>query len=321
VLSVGVFDGVHSGHRRLLKRVAEVAPREGAQAVAVVLWPHAPPDNDAPLLTTLGERLALLDSLRLLDAVLVVSSSDENPPQSADALLDALCACCEPLTLVQGMDFALGDHRTSDATSLVAAAERRGIAVERLDPPEDDTPSNSARIRTLLAEGDVKEAARLLGHPYALTGEVVAGDRRGRLLGFPTANLRLDARKTLPAHGVYAVRVALPGEPAPRHAGVCNIGVRPTFGGEPRLLVEVHLLDAAFDLYGLTMRVSLIARLRDERRFGGVDELKAQIARDAEEARRQLTASPGRPVSVNTADDGAERASPEDAGRRQASRR
>ncbi|HKB49363.1 MAG TPA: riboflavin kinase, partial [Ktedonobacterales bacterium] len=255
---------------------------------------------------------------RLLNAVLVLPVGDEVPPRPTDALLDTLCACCEPLTLVQGTDFALGDHRTNDVPSLVTAAERRGIPVERLDPPAGGEPSAGVRIRTLLAAGDVQEAARLLGHPYTLTGEVVAGDRRGRLLGFPTANLRLDARKALPAHGVYAVRVALPGEPAPRHAGVCNIGVRPTFGGEPRLLVEVHLLDAALDLYGLTLRVSLIARLRDERRFGGVDELKAQIARDAEEARMQLATPPDRLVSANTADDaaadGAERASSEDAG-------
>src|SRR5262249_57026430 len=167
---------------------------------------------------------------------------------------------------------------------------RRGLIVESLELREGGERISSTRIRELLSVGDVAVAAGHLGRPYTLTGEVVAGDRRGRLLGFPTANLRLDARKVLPANGVYAVRVRLPGEATATHPGVCNIGVRPTFGGESRLMVEVHLLDATLDLYGLPLGVELITRLAEERRFGGVDELKAQIARDAAAARQGVAA-------------------------------
>jgi riboflavin kinase/FMN adenylyltransferase len=122
---------------------------------------------------------------------------------------------------------------------------------------------------------------------------VVTGEQRGRLLGFPTANLRCDTRKTLPASGVYAVRVRLPGEADAGHQAVCNIGVRPTFEGESHLVIEVHLLDGGMDLYGLHLEVAFVARLREERRFNGVDELRAQIAVDVEQSRELLTAGDG----------------------------
>jgi riboflavin kinase / FMN adenylyltransferase len=279
VIAVGAFDGVHLGHRRLLEHVAAVAAREDARAVAVVLWPdahQAAETADEPrLLTTLGERLALLAGLALVDAAVVLPLNEQRDAEAADSALDALAAICDPVVVIAGTDSAF------------RGIERRGPRVQTLGEGETEHASEASILDALRA-GRLDDANRRLGHPYPLGGEVVAGDRRGRTIGFPTANLRLDPRKALPANGVYAVRVGLPGEAEAAHAGVCNIGVRPTFGGEPRLLVEIHLLDAAMDLYGLTLHVDLIARLRDERRFNGIDELKAQIARDAEAARGRL---------------------------------
>ncbi|HKS68825.1 MAG TPA: bifunctional riboflavin kinase/FAD synthetase [Ktedonobacterales bacterium] len=292
VLTIGFFDGVHLGHQRLIERAGVLAAERGVAAVAVTFWPHPSailrPDAAPPLLTTLAEKLRLLGELGRLAATVVLPFDEALSRQSPEVFLDTIAAFCRPVALVEGPDFAMGHKRAGDLAFLRAAGERRGFAVETHEERVDGERVSSTRIRTLLRAGEAEAATRLLGRPYSLVGEVVEGDRRGRLLGFPTANLRLDARTLLPANGVYAVRVRLPGEARAAHPAVCNIGVRPTFGGEPRLIVEVHLLDAAMDLYGLTLAVEVVARLRDERRFAGVDELKAQIGADAERARALL---------------------------------
>lgn len=294
VATIGFFDGVHRGHERLLVRAAELARAGSMHAVAVTFWPRPeavlrPDDLLTPLLTTLDEKLAIFDRLGLLDAVLVVPFTPALADLSPAAFLDALDAYIGARVLVEGTDFALGRHRAGDVEALRRLGAERGFEVETLDVRDDAGERiSSTRIRQFVRAGDIAGAAALLGRRYVLAGEVVEGDRRGRLLGFPTANLTVDPLKVLPANGVYAVRARLPGEGAAEHPAVCNIGVRPTFGGEPRLLVEVHLLDATIDLYGLPLAVELVARLRDERRFNGMDELKAQIGRDVEAARRLL---------------------------------
>jgi len=293
-LTIGVFDGVHRGHQRLLARAHELAASQGLRAVAVTFWPHPAavlrPDAAPSLLTTLDERLAILRELDLLDAAVVIPFTPELAALPPDAFLDRVAAFCEPRVLVEGTDFALGHNRAGDVAFLTAAGAERGFTVETHVVEEGGERISSSRIRALVRSGDVVGAATLLGRPYALAGDVAKGDQRGRLLGFPTANLRVDPRKALPANGVYAVRARLPGEATAAHPAVCNIGVRPTFGGEPRLLVEVHLLGmpAGLDLYDLPLAIELAARLREERRFNGVDELKAQIARDADQARALL---------------------------------
>ena len=287
-LTLGVFDGVHAGHRRLVMRTAELAAELGARAVAVTFWPHPAsvlrPEEAPPLLSTLDERLALLANLNVLDAVVVQPFTPALAALDPNAYLDGLQSWCEPRVLVEGPDFALGHDRAGTLAYLREACARRGFAVESVTVVEDGERVSSSRIRRLVEAGRVEDTARLLALPYALVGEVVEGDRRGRLLGFPTANLRVSANKALPANGVYAVRLRLPGERTAEHPAVANLGVRPTFGGEPRRLLEVHLLDATMDVYGLELGVEWIARLRDERRFDGIDALKAQIALDAQHA-------------------------------------
>jgi riboflavin kinase/FMN adenylyltransferase len=287
-LALGFFDGVHRGHQRLIERAAKLAAERGARPVALTFWPHPLAttamhlESSADLLTTLDEKLAALAVLRLLDTTVVLPFTPEQPAPLPDAFLDHLSGWCEPIALVTG------PHGADEQVRLLTAAQHRSLAVERVEVREGGWRISSERIRQAVRAGQVDEATRLLGRPYLLTGEVVTGDRRGRLLGFPTANLRLDERKILPANGVYAVRVRLPGEVSAGHPGVANIGVRPTFSGERKLLVEVHLLDATMDLYGLTLGVELIAWLREERRFEGVEALKEQIGRDARTARERL---------------------------------
>lgn len=299
-LTLGIFDGVHAGHRRLAARVAELAAERGIRAVAITFWPHPVsvlrPQEAPPLLSSLEERLALLAELNLLDALVVQPFTPELAALDPDAYLDLLQRWCEPRVLVEGPDFALGHDRTGTLDYLREAGARRGFAVESMAVVEDGERVSSSRIRSLLREGSMEDAARLLTRPYTLSGEVVEGDRRGRLLGFPTANLRVSATLALPANGAYAVRVRLPGERAATHPAVANLGVRPTFGGEARRLLEVHLLGVAMDLYGLELGVQWIARLRDERRFDGIDALKAQIAADAERAANLLSAGGAEPV-------------------------
>jgi riboflavin kinase / FMN adenylyltransferase len=293
-LTIGVFDGVHAGHRRLTTRTAELAAERGIRAVAVTFWPHPAsvlrPEEAPPLLSSLDERLALLANIGPLDAVVVQSFTPELAALAPQAYLDGLQRWCEPRVLVEGPDFALGHDRAGTLNYLREVGTRRGFAVESVAVVEDGERVSSNRVRGLLQEGRVEDAARLLTRPYVLSGEVVEGDRRGRLLGFPTANLRVSAQRALPANGVYAVRARLPGEHGAMHPAVANLGVRPTFGGEPRRLLEVHLLDGNMDLYGLELGVEWVARLREERRFEGIDALKAQIALDARRAAEVLSA-------------------------------
>ena len=297
VLTIGFFDGVHLGHRRLIARSAELARERSAQAVAVTFWPSpaivVQPDATIQLLSTFEEKLTLLSGLGQLDTVLVVPFGQDTLKQSPEAFLAMLEGVCQPLALVEGTDFALGHRRAGDVPYLRALGENRGFSVESHEVQAAGERVSSTRIRALVQAGTLTTATLLLGREYTLLGEVIAGEQRGRLIGFPTANLRYDSRKVLPASGVYAVRVRLPGEVQANHQAVCNIGVRPTFSGQSNLTVEVYLLDGGMDLYGLHLEVAFVARLREERRFSGVDELRAQIAADVERSRELLSGGDG----------------------------
>jgi len=318
-LVVSDFDGAHAEQRRLVARGAAVAAPLGARAVGLTFWPQPglPGDFTGPqagagrLLTTLDERLELLATLHaadgapLLAGVVVVANGDALAQRlrAPEAALAQLCAWCDVRALLGLADEAA---TTLDVAALGSVAAQRGIVVESLaatpdfDPAvghadgETDGETDGARIRALIEVGDMRAATQRLGYPYRVEGVVGAGDQRGRLLGFPTANLQPDPRKALPANGIYAVRVRLPGERAFTHAGAANVGIRPTFtaeGAMPQRLVEVYLLDATFDLYGLTIGVEFVARLRPEQRFSGpnaLDELIQQMARDIQQTRTVL---------------------------------
>lgn len=283
-LTVGVFDGVHLGHRHLIGGLVARARAIGALAGVITFDPHPKavlsPGGESTYLTNLAERHRLLAGLGLDLIATLGFNRALSQMEAADftALLRQLFRMRE---LWVGPDFALGHRRRGTVEVLREIGLRQGFRVEVVPPlTAGGQVVSSSAIRRLLGEGQVAEAARLLGRPYGLTAEVNTGAGRGRALGFPTANLAPEPARLLPANGVYAVHAYCD---AGRYLGVANIGVRPTFGEVQRTL-EVHLLDFDGHLYGQRLTVEFLKRLRDERRFPSVEELKAQIRRDIEEA-------------------------------------
>jgi riboflavin kinase/FMN adenylyltransferase len=275
-----------------------------SKAALVTFAPHTllvvRPEIDLQLLTTLEEKLALTRQYGGIEDSIVIHFTPEVKAMSAEEFLDALRARFPIRALVVGEDFSLGRNRMGDVSFLQAYGRKHDILIRSIALEEDERARiSSTRIRTLVGEGKVDEANELLGHPLTMSGPVVHGDHRGRLLGFPTANLIPPPHKLLPANGVYAITVTVPSVPDGDSAadsrvynGVANIGIRPTFNGKERI-VEAHLLDIELDLYEKRITIDFIARLRDEQRFAGIEALKAQIAADAQQARHLLQAAGG----------------------------
>ncbi len=279
-LTVGAFDGVHLGHQALLRRLVEEAHGAGLQAVAVTFDPlprRFLKRGDSSLLTDIEERIALLTSLGL-DGVAVITFDERIRAMSAEAFVRALLTRWSLVQLWVGPDFALGYNREGDIAHLRELGRRLGFTLHLFDTviTWQGAPVRSSRIRRALREGNLDEANGCLGRPYRLSGTVIHGEQRGRTLGFPTANLELPPERLLPANGVYVCRAHLE---RGSFGAVTNVGVRPTFDHHTPL-VEAHLLDFSADIYGETLQLDFLHRLRAERRFPSVDALVAQIQRD-----------------------------------------
>lgn len=291
--TIGVFDGVHRGHQAVLAALRRAAAERGEHTLVVTLDPHPlevlRPEIAPPLLTTAAERCGLIEARGgPPDAVLVRTFDRTVAGLTAGEFLHGILPPAARLArLVLGYDFRMGRDRSGGPQELAELGRREGFEVSRVEPSrEDGAPVSSSRIRALVAEGRVREAAELLGHAYRIEGTVVPGRGVGRTLHFPTANVDIpDGRKLLPAHGVYAVRVTLPGEGGPRD-GVMNFGTRPTFDAGKAL--EVHLPDFSGDLLGASLVLDLVERIRAERRFPGPDALAAAIRDDVAAARKIL---------------------------------
>jgi riboflavin kinase/FMN adenylyltransferase len=291
VVTVGMFDGVHRGHRALLDRVAAEAAARGVPAAAVTFDRHPlavlRPGGEPPLLTTLDRKVALLGEAGMA-VVLVLEFTRELSEVGAEAfatgvLFDGLAA----RAVVVGENFRFGHRAAGDPALLAALGRPRGIEVVAVPlHAEGGQVVSSTRVRAELDAGDVDAAATSLGRPYAVEGVVVAGDRRGGpLLGVPTANLEVPAGIAIPADGVYAGHLTDLADPIARPAAV-SVGTNPQFGTERR--VEAHVLDFDGDLYGHRVSVGFSHRLRGQATFAGVDELAAQIRADIDQARRLL---------------------------------
>lgn len=290
-VAIGNFDGVHRGHREVIRVAGEHGRRLGRPLGVVTFEPHprellnpaaapqrlTPLRRKAELLRDLGvERLHVL---RFDERLMRVTAED--------FVKGILLGEFGVAAVTTGRDFRFGHRRQGDTALLAALMGDQGLAATAVDPVTvEGLPCSSTAIRTALAEGRLDRANAMLGYPFELEGVVRPGDRRGRTIGFPTANVHpLGRRPMLPAIGVYAVQAGL------RQGGrtvwlpaVANLGRRPTFDGKS-ILLEVHLLEGGRDLYGKRLRVAFLERLRGEQRFSGLDELKAQIARDCERAR------------------------------------
>jgi riboflavin kinase/FMN adenylyltransferase len=288
VVALGNFDGVHLGHQAVMRRAVEEGRRRGARVVAATFDPHPRailgPRVQPKLLTTLELRREAL--LRYgADEVMVIRFDQELSKKSPEEFVgDVLVGEIGAEAVVVGENFRFGHRAAGDVAELERLMRSYGAEVFAV-AVEDEAGKggiSSTRIRELVAQGEVGLAASLLGRPYVLRGEVAVGDRRGRILGFPTANVVPDQAVVVPARGVYAgfVRVGKALYPA-----CTNVGLAPTFErGESR--VEAYLIDFEGDLYGRVVDVSFVRRIRPEKRFSGVEELKEQIARDVEAARR-----------------------------------
>jgi len=288
-LTIGVFDGVHLGHEFLIKKLKERASAGGLLSVVVTFHRHPrlvlSPRSNLTYLTSLKERIRLLRSLGV-ECVVTLSFTRELAELSAREFIGLLQKYLRMRSLVVGPDFALGKRREGDAPKLESLGEELHFSVEIVEPMvwEGEVVSSTA-IRSALSQGDMIKVSRLLGRRFTLSGQVMRGDQRGKMLGFPTANLVPDPEQALPPDGVYSTR-AIVNETA--YPAVTNIGVRPTFG-EGKRVVEVHILDfEERELYGNEIRIELAHWLRGEVKFSGADELKAQMQRDVEQARALL---------------------------------
>ncbi|KAF4513749.1 UNVERIFIED_CONTAM: hypothetical protein B566_EDAN011668 [Ephemera danica] len=289
-LAIGNFDGVHLGHEALVARLGEMGRVAGLPPTVLTFEPH-PREFFAPAsaparLSTLREKLELLGEAGIVQTM-VCRFDAAFAALSAGAFIErVLVQGLRVRHLIIGDDFRFGQGRAGDFLLLQAAGARHGFAVEAMGSVTvDGERVSSSGVRRALAAGDMKRAARLLGRPYIIDGQVTRGQQLGRQWGFPTANLRIK-HDPLPMAGVFAVEVGgLGGQPLP---GVANLGVRPTVGGT-RPLLEVHLFDFDRDIYGAHISVRFAHKLRDEQRFPNFDALKAQIMADAVAARAFFT--------------------------------
>ena len=297
VVTLGVFDGVHVGHRRLIDATVRAARERSASAVAVVFEPH--PEEVIRPGTTVPRLLPQdLTRARLAEAgadhVVVLPFDDDVRALPPEAFLEALAPGIELRGVAMTPDSAFGHRRAGTLERVREIGAGAGFDAIRVDPLlHEGEPVSASRIRARLAAGEVGTATSLLAARPLLRGTVVEGDHRGRGLGFPTANLAFDYTPALPALGIYLGHVAVPERSVgPGHSALVSVGVRPTFHDDGRVLVEVYLLDWDGDLYGATLTVELNARLREERRFASVEALVEQMRGDEAEARRRLTAGP-----------------------------
>jgi riboflavin kinase/FMN adenylyltransferase len=292
-LAIGNFDGVHCGHRQLLRQVVEQARRRGLVPAAMTFEPH-PREFFAP--AAAPARVANLrdkiEGLRAsgIERVFVLHFNRGLSELPAEAFIDqVLVAGCAMRWLIVGDDFRFGARRGGDVALLQARAASGGYEVDQLPPVrQGDERVSSSAVRAALGRGDLEHAARLLGHPYHISGHVLHGAKLGRRIGFPTLNLRL-AHKRPAVHGIFAVRVH--GIGAPR-AGVASAGLRPTIDHSGRWLLEVHLFDFAEEVYGQLVRVEFLQKLREEEKFESLEQLTAAIRSDTQRARAIFSADP-----------------------------
>ena len=295
VVTVGEYDGVHRGHRAVISEMHRMAAEMGCQTAVVTFDVHPAwivrPDSAPLLVTDLDLKLELLAETGV-DYTLVVHFDEERSRERPEHFVrTVLMDCLRVKAVVVGADFHFGHQRRGNVALLERMGEEQGWRVYGLPlvkqmTGEGDVISSTA-IRRALAEGDVETAQRFLGRPFEIRGKVVSGDRRGRAIGFPTANVPTPANILIPADGVYAAWYDRPDGTV--HAAAVNIGKRPTFYEHAdRSLVEAHLIGFRGDLYDEQARIRFAARLRGEQRFDGAEELAEQLKRDVEEALRRL---------------------------------
>ena len=286
-LAIGVFDGVHLGHQQIIRQTISDARQHDALAVVITFDRHpnavVAPDRVPPQIFSRSQKLRAIAALGT-DALLEIHFDKEFSEQSGEAFVRGLVFGAGRIkSICVGADFVFGHKRSGNVELLRRLGQEMGFQVHGMSAVAlDGQPVSSTRIREMIRAGNFDAASQMLGRPYAICGQVVKGDQIGKTIGFPTANLEV-AQLILPPNGVYATCTELDGK---FYRAALNIGVRPTVAtGQPELRVEAHLLDFSGDLYGREIELQFVAKLREERRFGTVDELRQQIGHDIEAVR------------------------------------
>ena len=290
-LTIGVFDGVHLGHQLLIDKVKEKAAANNLESI-IVTFLHHPRlilghQSHITFITSIEERVKLLKNLGV-SHVVTLSFTHELARLSAPEYIKLMMQYLKMRELVVGPDFALGRSREGNIHSLRPLGEELGFGIEVVPPLlyQGEVISSTA-VRGALARGEISKINKFLGRRFTLNGQVEHGDSRGKTLGYPTANLIPEEEQALPADGVYAAYTIIDNH---RYKAVLNIGVRPTFRGEHRI-IEVHIMDFSSNIYGQDLTIELVDRLRDEMKFPGPEELKAQLSKDVELAKVLLERS------------------------------
>ncbi len=288
VATIGVFDGLHKGHQKLLELVCRKADEFGGESVVITFWPHprmvlGKEDSDFQLLSTLEEKVYLMQTWGVQNLIILPFTKELSQISGREFIKDILVEKIGIKYLFVGDDHHFGSDRDGGKIELSEMSTLYGFGITNLDSQfEGSSRISSSLVRQALMLGDLKKANSLLGFPYMMLGKVVEGNQLGRRIGFPTANIECCVdNKQIPEQGVYAVKVHVGSEEL---GGMLNIGTRPTVDNSLKRSIEVHIFDMSRDLYGQKLRISFIDRLRDELKFKDVDELKEQLIKDRQDA-------------------------------------
>lgn len=293
IVTTGTFDGVHIGHKKILNQLHAVAQSNNGESVLLTFWPHPrnilQPDLDLKLLNTQREKIELLKSTKLDHLIVHPFTLEFSRTNSLDFVRNILVNKLGAKKLVIGHDHHFGRNREGSFEHLKEYGPVYGFDVEEISAKDvNETTVSSTKIRNALNEGDINTANQYLDYEYSLTGKIIEGDNIGRTIGFPTANILVETNsKLIPADGVYAIKAQLTAENKQMLYGMCNIGVRPTFGGKFKT-IEVHLFEFNRNIYGLQMKLHFVNQLRKEVKFNNVEDLKQQLTQDEKMARHIL---------------------------------
>ncbi|MES2429151.1 MAG: bifunctional riboflavin kinase/FAD synthetase [Bacteroidota bacterium] len=292
VVTIGTFDGVHLGHRKIISRIKELAEATGCETVILTFFPHPrmilhPEDENIKLITTINEKAALLEQIGVDHLIITPFSRDFSNQSAEDYIRDVLVNKIGTKTIVIGYDHRFGKDRRGGLSDLLDLSDVYGYEVVEI-PEQDinDVAVSSTRIREALLAADIALANQFLGYPFFITGKVIRGDQIGRQIGYPTANIQVEEKyKLIPADGIFAVKVQHDGN---EYKGMAYIGSRPTINGMNRN-IEVNLFDFDKEIYNETIRMEFLYFVRGDVKFNGLDELKVQIAKDKEDVLQMLS--------------------------------
>lgn len=289
VVTVGTFDGVHKGHRVVIEKLHELKDKYGCRSVVVTFDPHPQlvlknRGTEIKLLSTIEEKLDIFESLGI-DAVNIIKFTKEFATTDAESFLKKYLVNGIGLEhLVLGFDHSFGKDREGNFESLKSLTGKYGFELHKVEEYKGESKINSTTIRNLLLAGEAEKAGEILGDDYTFSGLVVKGDRRGNTIGYPTANIRVaEEHKLLPKNGVYAVKAVVDGK---EYYGMMNIGNRPTVSSGDEIFIEVNIFDFSSDIYGKQIKVALKKYMRDEKKFGSLEDLIMQLNKDKEDCKK-----------------------------------